>query len=319
MRLFNIDLVKGLLILLVIVGHVIQGRLDDNFLRTLIYSFHMPLFIGLSGYLCQSDQLGKLSLTALVRKYSFRVMLPWGIAMIAYSVILAHGLDWDRLTQSMFNNFSNPYYHLWFIPAFMSWILFSWMMKKAGFSDKEFFITAILISCIAQMLNTYPELYRGNSMFSTTFTELFYTFRPYNYFYFAFGMMLRKQTLPLPRLSEYLLPVVGFASVWYLFEYPDRTLNLIHSLLFNTALLWLVLKLVSNSCLPRVRAIEWLGVNSLAIYLWHVIPVIFAKEICYAWSEWVFYGTIVIFNLLLFAVYRVTSANAFIRKYVYGM
>jgi fucose 4-O-acetylase-like acetyltransferase len=59
-RLEWIDVLKGITIYLVIIGHVIQygnGKtyLDtesfwDNYIFQFIYSFHMPLFIFLSGF-----------------------------------------------------------------------------------------------------------------------------------------------------------------------------------------------------------------------------------------------------------------------------
>jgi len=49
-----IDFLKGLLIFLVVLGHELQSsnlNFDDLFLFKLIYSFHMPFFIVISGYL----------------------------------------------------------------------------------------------------------------------------------------------------------------------------------------------------------------------------------------------------------------------------
>ena len=47
-----LDIAKGLAIILVVVGHVLQGsteRFDDLFWFRVIYSFHMPMFVFLSG------------------------------------------------------------------------------------------------------------------------------------------------------------------------------------------------------------------------------------------------------------------------------
>ena len=50
-----IDSLKGILILLVVLGHSIQNTLKegcyDNYWWNLIYSFHMPAFMAISGYL----------------------------------------------------------------------------------------------------------------------------------------------------------------------------------------------------------------------------------------------------------------------------
>ena len=47
-----LDIAKGLAIILVVVGHVVQGsatNFDDLLWFKVIYSFHMPLFVFLSG------------------------------------------------------------------------------------------------------------------------------------------------------------------------------------------------------------------------------------------------------------------------------
>lgn len=54
-RLIWADSLKGWLILLVVLGHAIQNTLgadcDNNHLWNMIYSFHMPAFMAISGYL----------------------------------------------------------------------------------------------------------------------------------------------------------------------------------------------------------------------------------------------------------------------------
>lgn len=53
-RLIWADFLKGWLILLVVLGHAIQNTLgidcDNNHLWNMIYSFHMPAFMAISGY-----------------------------------------------------------------------------------------------------------------------------------------------------------------------------------------------------------------------------------------------------------------------------
>lgn len=51
----TIDGLRGIAIMLVVIGHVIQyvfspNTFDDNLLFRVIYSFHMPLFMFISGY-----------------------------------------------------------------------------------------------------------------------------------------------------------------------------------------------------------------------------------------------------------------------------
>lgn len=53
-RLYYLDALKGILIILVILGHSIQYKMMDyqhDVLFRVIYSFHMPLFFLISGFL----------------------------------------------------------------------------------------------------------------------------------------------------------------------------------------------------------------------------------------------------------------------------
>lgn len=78
-RLFYLDAMKGILIILVILGHSIQDTISDyqnNFLFRFIYSFHMPLFFAISGYLTFKNKYDKtlLKKTSLATSSSFRSM-----------------------------------------------------------------------------------------------------------------------------------------------------------------------------------------------------------------------------------------------------
>lgn len=47
MRIDSLDILKGIGIILVVVGHMIGNQL---YIRPWIYAFHMPLFFMVSGY-----------------------------------------------------------------------------------------------------------------------------------------------------------------------------------------------------------------------------------------------------------------------------
>ena len=53
-RISTLDAIRGLAIFLVVLGHSVQFNVPDPFnnpVFKIIYSFHMPLFISVSGYL----------------------------------------------------------------------------------------------------------------------------------------------------------------------------------------------------------------------------------------------------------------------------
>ena len=71
-RLVWADSLRGILIVLVVLGHAIQVTMGDkcydNHLWNLIYSFHMPAFMAISGYLAYRPvggvNLGQLFIAA---------------------------------------------------------------------------------------------------------------------------------------------------------------------------------------------------------------------------------------------------------------
>lgn len=90
-RNYAFDFIKGVLILLVILGHALQNHYHktawDNWLFNLIYSFHMPLFVMLSGFFFSSSL--KLGIGDLMRKKFKRLLCPllfWSSVVVIFSL-----------------------------------------------------------------------------------------------------------------------------------------------------------------------------------------------------------------------------------------
>ena len=102
----NIDILKGVLIILVVVGHCIQygngsqyiNNLSffDNKIFKIIYSFHMPLFMLISGYLFYYS-VSKRDSQYIIKSKIERLIIPSFIWPILYglSLIIAKGNDYN--------------------------------------------------------------------------------------------------------------------------------------------------------------------------------------------------------------------------------
>ncbi len=88
MRNASFDIVKALLIILVVMGHVALGTVDENYLRKLIYFFHMPVFIAVTGYFVSGALLAK-PISTVLNKYWWRMILPYSLAFVVYSILVA--------------------------------------------------------------------------------------------------------------------------------------------------------------------------------------------------------------------------------------
>lgn len=75
-RLPYLDNIKGLLIILVVIGHAIQYCLptyEMNIAFRFIYSFHMPLFFFVSGYLANRGRWD----SNVIRRRAIQLLIPF--------------------------------------------------------------------------------------------------------------------------------------------------------------------------------------------------------------------------------------------------
>nr|WP_321236043.1 acyltransferase family protein [uncultured Psychroserpens sp.] len=318
MRLRNIDLFKGLLIALVILGHILQGKVNDSIWKTIIYSFHMPLFIAISGFLFNINRFIKVKYLGLLKKYQFRLILPWTLAVIIYFLLSVFKNENFNILE-LLKCFTTPVYHLWFIPGLLSWMILTLCLKRFKISNTSLLIIASIISIISFFLVYYPETYQGLGVISTFIASILYTFRPYFYFFFVLGLVYKNLDLNKPKTIDYVLPVVFFILVIIIFYAPSKLLKIINSLLFNTFLINLILKVASNNLLGSFKKIEWIGLNSLGIYLWHFIPILICKHYIGTENLVYFYAATILSVFGFIIIYKHLLKIHFLKKYFFGM
>ena len=76
-RLHYLDNLKGFAILMVILGHCVQYRIagyEYNLIFRIVYSFHMPLFFMISGYLSHKSSP---SIISIIRKRAYQLLIPY--------------------------------------------------------------------------------------------------------------------------------------------------------------------------------------------------------------------------------------------------
>jgi len=119
-RIQYLDIARGIAILLMIVGHGIETK---ELSYKIIYSFHMPLFLLVSGFFTKENE--KLSKT--IFNLIFKLALPTAIAWIISQRIMFYLRGWDVSTQlhiqillAQFRDVSLRQIGVyWFIPFFI--------------------------------------------------------------------------------------------------------------------------------------------------------------------------------------------------------
>ena len=135
-----IDIIKGVAILLVVVGHNIQYGSDSSLRITgdffeyplfkFIYSFHMPLFALVSGYLCHiRNNEGVLGFLIRKIKAFFVPVLSWVcIEFLIKTIIGLQVIDSLKLFVTSF--VSQLVYSYWFLWAMLLSSIAIWIFEK---------------------------------------------------------------------------------------------------------------------------------------------------------------------------------------------
>lgn len=332
-RLYNIDLIKGFLIISVIIGHIVPGKVENTFIRYMIYSFHMPIFIAVSGFLVNINTLAKMSFRDIAGKYFARLLIPWGIAVIIYNMALHYAslssMDAGGIVKFFIKAFVKPYYHLWFILGFLSYIIITWLLLKLHFRNWMIVAAAVVISIISKF-----EWYHISNETAAKAVDIFhYDFRIYNYLFFVLGMLLKNRmsqstaSADLPSRKAVpgtlikpavILTFIGAAITIYFFRHGNAFEKRCMYYLLNIPFAVMLLGLSCRDYFPRCRAVEYIGRNSMAFYLWHVTAKLAAAALAGQGNGILYYTYSLLLLGLLYALIYLLSGVTFINRYLFG-
>lgn len=149
-----LDAMKGIGIILMVVGHMIVQPIASNY----IYSFHMPLFFFVAGFLFKPVPV----LTQL-KKDAKRLLLPFliGKAFILFYGLLVDYYD-DRSTHIDLLEMIDGADPLWFLLAiFWAKSIFNALHKflRGGEQTILFGLIVVLLSLSAYYFHSYPHIY----------------------------------------------------------------------------------------------------------------------------------------------------------------
>ncbi|UKK67581.1 acyltransferase family protein [Prevotella communis] len=278
-RLIWADSLKGWLIILVVLGHAIQYTVGNGsescHLWSLIYSFHMPAFVAISGFLAYRNNGvvgGGISWNKVYRRFR-QLVIPFGL----WTIVLLTVINCLNL-QSMVKYLLYPDNGLWFL-----WVLFfiNVLFLFSDWSSRKFRVKSevvVLILCILlailmalfkislfglQLIAFYFLFYSlgyyMHKYYDRFFTSNRYVIIPLTIVWMVLGWFWQMHELPF-FLKGNLVPETIFI---YAYRYLTATLAIY-------VMLAIAPNLISKESkwnLPFVR----IGVVSLGIYATHLI------------------------------------------------
>ena len=251
----SVDLLKGALILLVMVGHAMELTHQHHLALWVGAGFRMPLMIGISGYLLNVTRTRNDPPERLFGHYGNRMLLPWAVALLVYILISNRSISWTLPIDLLLR----PPFHLWYVPVLFFLIL---VRRLVPLSPLVLLAIGTPVSLATMYSFGLDHGVIGVSLLSPDNRFLRYPV------YFFFGMLMAERGLPTRYLGVALL-LGALGMGWWTGLYGSG-----HGLAFVPARLLMCLSLIA--LLPQLSALRLsvaplnaIGRDSLFFYLWH--------------------------------------------------
>ncbi|MHC4524328.1 MAG: acyltransferase family protein [Planctomycetota bacterium] len=265
---------KAVGIFLVLWGH----NFPPHVILSWIFSFHMPLFFFISGYLTKNKHT--IAFRPYVKKYAYSLLIPYVcLGFLAYIIWLVKNLFhpgveldsislWDPLWGMLYAS-GMPIFSLihssalWFLPALFSAFLFHWIAKKLVRDNLFYFIIAVILFIIGYFSFMYLPFRLPMGIENAMLGFLF----------FATGNIANKKQFVFNKSICFFGGIVCLAfQILFLYFQKWPIPSLLSGQIGNpivyyiTAMLGICFLVGMVSNLPRVAAVVTVSKNTLAVF-----------------------------------------------------
>ena len=305
MRIEYIDSLKGFAILMVVAGHLMSFSLGDNPLYTIIYTFHMPLFIWLSGYVVKDN----MDARGLIRRIC-TLLIPFIIVGLSFTYF--HGDDWNYF---LHDEFKSGYWYLMVLAIFY---LVHFLVTKICKRLRWRLCLSLLVFAAFGLIYMVISDQRGGVI---CVNHIFHLWP-----YFVIGHLCRRfEERNIFDVQRIWFPLSMIAVIAYCIAYNKFDFD--HTSLVTPFILYLLIS-VFKRYHQVVARLNFVGKHTLDIYLFHyfVVSCIHLRM----FGSW-FVGTnnsFILLPLLLAASYaicmlclmigKILHTNYYLRMIVYG-
>lgn len=263
-RIVELDFFKGIAILLVVLGHSISRSVADHYSDPVllwIYSFHMPLFFFISGYLISYTSYKKRSLGNSFLKKGLTLLIPYLIWTYGVSFIEVGTIP---KIEFVFLSTNSHYWFVYLLFLFSLFYLFGSVFKGKVTRALGGAIIAIMVFCLGYYI--FPCNLFGRGL----------QFLPF--YYLGSLACALKVTDYVKFFKE---PVASFSLLLFMvssllfYKLDINYLNLLCKFISSLSISYIVLftlflnRLSSASGHLMIKSLTYFGRNSIVIYMTH--------------------------------------------------
>lgn len=294
---YKMDNLRLLFIFLVLLGHFMELIKGDftSALYKIIYSFHMPAFLFLTGYFARFHR----------RKIVFGLIYPYILFQILYRIfdaLIYKGKDTFTI------EFGTPYWLLWYLLVTIFYYLLIPLLNTQNRTSQITIFIASIVLCILAGFDTSIGYYGSLARF--------FSFLPF--FIAGFYIAQSKTILQFPTWFIFVLGIILVVASHYVITTPEITKNVLYGaysyekaqynagiklflLFLGFAWIAFLLHVIPRKKIPFISV---LGQNTLAIFLLHGFIVRLAKKyqlFCFTELENVIYA--VFFSIIIIFIF----------------
>lgn len=300
----TLDIMKIICALLVVIGHVVSVYTPFAYIQMpsdrlllgvwkVIYSFHMPAFVAISGALFFhiKNRGGYSRESKFVVNKIKRLLVPYIVFCLFAVIPVMHYLGEDMSVSLIFNNYilaENPR-HLWYL--FMLFFVFIISNRMYGLIRNYSSLALFVVICIFYLGSFLPIRF-----------QLYNISKYLLYFYLGGALYENRNLLKIKYNLYYMIGMMSLIfSVFFLLHektrmFGSQTGEMLLAM-SGIILLYLCSKIISNT---KISCFECLSKNSYGIYLFHPMLnyLIFAKGGCYFTNPYISCVIVSIINVV---------------------
>lgn len=267
-RIEYLDIARGIAIILMVAGHVFYYDIYWE----VIFSFHMPIFVIISGMFFKYTESFKEYILKMIKKLFVPYVIGVCIVSTARNLIVGENISIIPQVLLGYSNFKSLFYNtesvgaLWFVPyLIVIKIMYYVVYKELQISDKFLTIECLIILIVGLCFKN-NEIYLPWSIDIALATMIFY----------HIGYLIKKYNILEKWMNDYKIMLI-FLVVWIIgIKYTDLELAVrIYSIpAFITAFCGsMVLIKVSHFIQKYIKligkALKWCGKNTIIILIAH--------------------------------------------------
>lgn len=158
-RNYQIENLKIILIFCVIFGHLLETLEGGYGLYKIIYSFHMPMFLFLNGWLAPRNYASK--------KTMFKLVYPYVLFQVLYQLFHAYVIN--EGSEEFCVQFSTPYWLLWYL---LSLIFYYLLIPAIATESRKYAVAALVGTVILALVIGFDNTIGYYMSLSRTFVFL---------------------------------------------------------------------------------------------------------------------------------------------------